>query len=166
MKVRVFTLRLDPTTGTFDDGELEAFCDTHRVLSLTESFFIFDGTPTLALVVRYQPTATRAVPGRAPSPRPSTKTAPPLELADADRGLYESLRKWRNARAKRDGRPAFVLFSNAQLAAIATLRPATLTALKAIDGIGDGRLSQYGEELLALIPAIPPGAEVSPDAGP
>ena len=62
MKVRVFTLRLDPTTGTFDDSELAAFCDTHRVLSLTESFFIFDGTPTLALVVRYQPTATRVAP--------------------------------------------------------------------------------------------------------
>lgn len=66
MKVRVFTLRLDPTTGTFDDAELAAFCDTHRVLSLTESFFTFDGTPTLALVVRYQPTATRAVPGGEP----------------------------------------------------------------------------------------------------
>ncbi len=164
MKVRVFTLPLDPATGGFDDTELAAFCDAHRVLSVTDSFFTFEGLPTLVLVVRYQDAGGHAVSGRRTSARPAPNTAPPLEIAEADRGLYESLRKWRNARAKRDGRPAYVLFSNAQLAAIATLRPATLTALQAIDGIGDARVSQYGEELLALIPAIPPGAEVDADA--
>ncbi len=47
---------------------------------------------------------------------PATERDAALAVPEADRALFAALRRWRNERAKRDGRPAYVLFRNAQLA--------------------------------------------------
>jgi superfamily II DNA helicase RecQ len=39
--------------------------------------------------------------------------------------LFNALKKWRNDCARRDGKPAYVLFTNAQLAHMAQQRPTT-----------------------------------------
>ncbi len=158
MKVRVFTLRLDPSTGRFGDAEVADFFASHDALTVSEHFFTFDGTPTLALVVRYRDAPSVPVAARRDAPR-SGGGPPPLTIAEPDRGLFEALRKWRNERAKRDGRPAYVLFTNAQLGAIASSRPDTRAALQNIDGVGDARVRDYADEVLALVAATPPGAE-------
>ena len=62
----------------------------------------------------------------------------------------------RNGRAKVDGRPAYVLFTNAQLAEIALQRPATRAALKALDGVGEARVRHYADEVLGLVAAAAP----------
>ena len=53
-----------------------------------------------------------------------------------------------------------VVFSGLRVAAVevvasATLRPTTLTALRAIPGIGDKKLEHYGDDLVALVKAAP-----------
>ncbi len=106
MRARVFTVRLDPTTGTFDDSELAAFLEDHSAVTITEHAFTFAGVPTLAVVLRYQDAPQ-------PAPRPRLSTAPDLTLSAADRALFEVLRSWRNQLAKKEGRPAYVLFTTA-----------------------------------------------------
>ena len=59
-----------------------------------------------------------------------------LQVPEAERALFAALRRWRNERAKRNGRPAYVLFRNAQLADIARTRPTTLAALREVHGVG------------------------------
>jgi len=62
-----------------------------------------------------------------------------------------ALREWRTARAKADDVPAYVVAANAVVRTIAETRPATLTALSRVPGIGPAKLELYGEELLELL---------------
>ena len=65
--------------------------------------------------------------------------------------LFDALRAWRAAVAREHGVPAFVVFHDSTLAAIAAQRPASLTQLRAISGVGEAKLTRYGVALLDLI---------------
>ena len=151
VKARVFTLRLDAERRALDDSELAAFLDGHDALSVAHHPLLVDGEPALAVVVTWRG-AARA--DRAPLAVPRGRPLPPAEpidLSDADRALFEVLRSWRNERARRDGRPAYVMFTNAQLAEVARTRPRTLAALREVPGIGEARAASFGEEVLAVV---------------
>jgi DNA helicase-2/ATP-dependent DNA helicase PcrA len=49
--------------------------------------------------------------------------------------------------------PAFHVFSNRDLVAIAVQRPGSLTELAEVRGVGPQKLERYGEEVLAVISA-------------
>jgi DNA helicase-2/ATP-dependent DNA helicase PcrA len=70
---------------------------------------------------------------------------------DVDSALFERLLAWRSARAKEQRVPAFVVFTDATLVAIAEQRPATVAELVAVPGIGQTKLDRYGEDVLALV---------------
>lgn len=160
MKARVLTLHLDPETGGFDDSPLVDLLADTDALQITDHLFTHEGVPTLVLVVRYRslPRPAAAGSGRVGGRRLERAPDPAADLGETDRALFETLRRWRNNRARSDGRPAYVLFTNAQLAAISTDRPATLAALQAIEGIGEGRARDYGADVLAIVQAVPAGA--------
>jgi DNA helicase-2/ATP-dependent DNA helicase PcrA len=65
----------------------------------------------------------------------------------------QRLRDWRAGRAKADNVPAYVVFHDSVLQAIAAARPATIGELAQISGVGPSKLERYGEELLALLAA-------------
>ena len=73
--------------------------------------------------------------------------------ADRDEALYEALRAWRVERAKELGQPAYCVFTDATLAAIAEQRPDSVAALVAIPGIGQVKLDKFGEQVLGLVDA-------------
>lgn len=72
---------------------------------------------------------------------------------DRDEALFEALRGWRAGRAKGLGQPAFCVFTDATLIAIAEQRPENVAALVAIPGIGQTKLDRFGDEVLALVGA-------------
>jgi DNA helicase II / ATP-dependent DNA helicase PcrA len=63
----------------------------------------------------------------------------------------QRLREWRAERAKADNVPAYVVFHDAVLQAIAAARPASLGELAQISGVGPAKLERYGDEVLALL---------------
>jgi ATP-dependent DNA helicase RecQ len=65
--------------------------------------------------------------------------------------LFEKLRAWRGQIAKEHGVPAYVVFHDSTLQAIAQARPRSVDALRTIAGLGERKLANYGEQLLALI---------------
>ena len=65
--------------------------------------------------------------------------------------LFEALRGWRAGVAREHGIPAFVVFHDSTLEAIAVAKPASLAAMRAISGVGEAKLARYGTALLALI---------------
>ncbi|HVE73764.1 MAG TPA: ATP-dependent DNA helicase UvrD2 [Mycobacteriales bacterium] len=71
--------------------------------------------------------------------------------ADRDEALFDSLRSWRAARAKDLGQPAFCVFTDVTLTAIAEQKPTNVSELVAIPGIGQAKLDRFGEEVLALV---------------
>jgi ATP-dependent DNA helicase RecQ len=95
------------------------------------------------------PTARSArKPARSAGTRP--EAAP---LSDADQPVFERLRAWRAATAKEQGVPAYVVFHDATLRAVATEQPADLDALSGISGVGQAKLERYGEGILAALHA-------------
>ncbi|HVM13710.1 MAG TPA: ATP-dependent DNA helicase UvrD2 [Egibacteraceae bacterium] len=68
-----------------------------------------------------------------------------------DDGLVSSLREWRRQRAHRDGQPAFVVFNDRTLEALASRRPASTDELLGVHGLGPAKVRRYGDELLRLL---------------
>jgi DNA helicase-2/ATP-dependent DNA helicase PcrA len=75
---------------------------------------------------------------------------------DRDEALFEALRAWRAERAKALSQPAFCVFTDATLIAIAEQRPGSVAELVAIPGIGTAKLERFGDEVLALVGADDP----------
>jgi ATP-dependent DNA helicase RecQ len=69
--------------------------------------------------------------------------------APAER-LFRRLREWRAAMAKEHGVPAYVVFHDGTLRAIAQQRPDSLAALGEISGVGAAKLARYGAAVLEL----------------
>jgi DNA helicase-2/ATP-dependent DNA helicase PcrA len=70
-----------------------------------------------------------------------------------DEALFERLREWRSETARAESVPAYVVFTDLTLQAIAETRPASLPDLVRINGIGDSKLKKYGEAVLELVAA-------------
>ncbi|WP_197502845.1 MULTISPECIES: ATP-dependent DNA helicase UvrD2 [unclassified Mycobacterium] len=70
---------------------------------------------------------------------------------DVDEDLLLRLKSWRTDVAKEQKVPAYVVFTDNTLIAIAELRPGDEEALIAIPGIGARKLEQYGSDVLSLV---------------
>jgi ATP-dependent DNA helicase RecQ len=68
-----------------------------------------------------------------------------------DSALLTALRSWRAGVARQHGVPAYVVFHDSTLEAIAALHPDSRTALRGIAGIGDRKLQRYGDALLEVV---------------
>ncbi|MGN6339211.1 HRDC domain-containing protein, partial [Mycobacterium sp.] len=71
--------------------------------------------------------------------------------ADIDEDLLLRLKAWRLDIAKEQKVPAYVVFTDNTLIAIAELLPVDEEALIAIPGIGSRKLEQYGPDVLELV---------------
>ena len=68
-----------------------------------------------------------------------------------DEALFQRLRALRKRLADEQGVPAYVVFSDATLAAMAALRPTTPEGLLRVSGVGPVKLARYGEAFLAVL---------------
>jgi DNA helicase-2/ATP-dependent DNA helicase PcrA len=73
--------------------------------------------------------------------------------ATYDEELFERLRAWRVARAGQEKVPAYVVFTDLTLQAIAEVRPADPQALLRINGVGKTKIDKYGDDVLELVAA-------------
>jgi DNA helicase-2/ATP-dependent DNA helicase PcrA len=77
--------------------------------------------------------------------------------ATYDEELFERLRSWRVDRAGQEKVPAYVVFTDLTLQAIAEVRPADPSSLLRISGIGPAKLTKYGDEVLEIVAGEPAG---------
>jgi DNA helicase-2/ATP-dependent DNA helicase PcrA len=78
---------------------------------------------------------------------------------DVDIALFERLRAWRLAEAAAASVPAYVVFTDATLTAIAASAPLDETDLAAIPGVGRRKLDRYGPAVLAIVAGEPGSAD-------
>ena len=124
-------------------GLLEADPERHGALRLTAlSAPVLRGERSLRF---------RVDPPRAPRKRrdrgASVDTAG-LELAPESLTRFTALREWRAITAREQNVPAYVIFHDSTLRAIAEAAPEDLDELARIPGIGSGKLDRYGEAVL------------------
>ncbi len=99
------------------------------------------------LVVRWKGTGEAA--GEAPARRAAG--APSEDFGEADPALLERLRTWRREEARQRGVPAYVVFPDRTLVALAARRPASKAELLEVHGIGPKKLALYGEAMLKVL---------------
>ncbi|GHH90234.1 ATP-dependent DNA helicase UvrD2 [Streptomyces capillispiralis] len=81
--------------------------------------------------------------------------------SEMDEGVYERLREWRADQARRSGQPAFCVFTDKTLLAIAETVPDDEHGLARIPGVGMRKLGRYGADVLAICA----GRDVDGDQG-
>ncbi|MFJ3581128.1 ATP-dependent DNA helicase UvrD2 [Streptomyces sp. NPDC090127] len=77
--------------------------------------------------------------------------------SDMDEALYERLRDWRAEQAGLLGQPAYCVFTDKTLMAIAERVPTTDGELVGISGVGARKLGRFGADVLALCAGEAPG---------
>jgi superfamily II DNA helicase RecQ len=111
-----------------------------RVIDLREDAAAIELDDGALMVVRYGERV-----------RTGGKTLPLGPPKGEQEACVEALKRWRLERARADGVPAFVVFHDSTLQAIAERRPSSLPELSRIDGLGPVKLERYGGEVLEIL---------------
>ncbi len=136
------------TRTLLHQGLLAETQDGYPVLSLNaESWRVLKGERSVE-VARAAPPASPARPER---------QATAASLGSEDKALFDGLRMLRKRLADEQGVPPYVIFHDATLRDIAQQRPATLHEFARIRGVGEAKLSRYGERFIEAIRQHPPG---------
>ncbi|MFC3894594.1 DNA helicase RecQ [Lentzea rhizosphaerae] len=108
--------------------------------------------------LRKDPTPTRSTTRTATASAAKAKVDLPAEAAP----LFEVLREWRGQQAREQSVPAYVIFHDATLKAIAASRPTSLTELGAVSGVGQAKLAKYGAQILEVVSGGTPTSTTTP----
>jgi ATP-dependent DNA helicase RecQ len=106
----------------------------------------------VSVKIRQSVTAPKAASPRAERSS-STPRAPKAALAlDAEaQTRFAALKAWRAEVARSHNLPAYVIFHDSTLAAIAQLAPTSLIELSGVSGLGSKKLEAYGQEVLRVV---------------
>jgi len=99
--------------------------------------------------------AAAVVPPRRRSPKSYDRVAEPGPLSDEGEALFQRLRELRKSIADQQSVPAYIVFSDKTLRAMAEGRPSTPAELLAVSGVGALKLERYGEAFLEVISRAP-----------
>jgi ATP-dependent DNA helicase RecQ len=129
-------------------GALSVDAQAFNTLQLTEgSRAVLRGEVPIRLRV------STATPAPSRSRRSSGAPATPKAAISLEGGAlrrFEALKAWRTEVAREHNLPAYVIFHDATLAAIAERQPDSLQDLQGISGIGARKLDAYGAEVLRV----------------
>jgi len=160
-KVRQFGHERLPTFGVGQDLDTNAWRSVFRQLVAAGLLEVeIDGFGGLRLTDAARPIlrGEARIPMRREAPRRRGKaerraaSAPEgLALDPAESAVFESLRALRARLARQQNVPAYVIFHDAVLRAIAREQPADLDALGAIGGVGAAKLARYGDSILETL---------------
>ncbi|HUR48589.1 MAG TPA: UvrD-helicase domain-containing protein [Acidimicrobiales bacterium] len=84
-------------------------------------------------------------------PEPSRQARAPVGVDAADADLYEALRTWRLGVSRSSNVPAYVVFADATLAAIAAARPRDARGLLKLPGVGPVKIDRFGKQVLEVV---------------
>jgi ATP-dependent DNA helicase RecQ len=102
-----------------------------------------------------KPTRARGKGSKSASRQTAKDVAPdgqPLSLGQ--RNCLDALKAWRAEVAREHNLPAFVIFHDSTLRALAAAQPHTMADLDGIAGIGQKKREAYGAEVLRVVSAF------------
>jgi len=153
MKLKTFSLIVDEY-GALDDSEMSDALEGCEVLKVWERFL--EEERVWLVMVGYRLNVTRSSQGEAKREQKVVERQRARErlvetLDPLERHVFEALRAWRTsiATSKQVG-PHFIL-TNAQLVEVLKRNPTSLAGLQEVKGVGQGKVSDFGESLLSAL---------------
>jgi len=119
------------------------------------------------IAVRRAPLATTSSPSfRSPHHTPQVRSEKP-RLRDsvppeAEPMLADYLREWRRTMARENKVPAYIILHDSTLEELCRRRPANLSELKQVPGIGEKKADVYGAEILQALRNFGEGTRATP----
>lgn len=145
MKYKVFSL---PAQGDADSEQsLNDFLTRHKLIQVDRQFVAQGDMSYWSICVGYQSAAVANVPPNSKKSRVDYKDV----LNERDFACFAALRELRKSQAERDGVPVFAVFTNEQLAQMAQNRISTVAQLKSLEGVGDSKVTRYGDVFLTAL---------------
>lgn len=144
------------------EQELNGFLRSHRILTAKSEPSRDPGRPGWMIAVEY----VDATPASAPSsPSNRSRTAGSEEPIDYAQVLgpeefarFRVLRDIRNQIAREDRVQTFIVFTNAQIAAMSKFEKLDAAALGSVPGVGEGKMARYVERFLKYLELPPAGS--------
>jgi len=156
MQIQVFSIPMEGDPEATE--QLNTFLRSQKVLSIEKAAVAAGGRQYWSVCVEYLP--RRGAEG--PAARSGSKDSAEKSRIDYRELLtapqfarFSKLRVLRKEVADSEGVPVYTLFTNAQLAELATNVPRTKDALASIEGIGEAKVKKYGDLLLELMSRTP-----------
>nr|WP_315208117.1 DNA helicase RecQ [uncultured Albidiferax sp.] len=123
----------------------------YNTLGLTEgSRAVLKGEVPLMLRASVSGPAERKPRREKSTAKSAAKSAVVAALDDSAQTRFTALKAWRAEVAREHNLPAYVIFHDATLAAIAAIDPRSLGDLEGVSGIGAKKLEAYGEAVLGV----------------
>lgn len=139
MKFEFF--RVPALDGAVEQAALNRFLQSHRIAD-TRVEFVDEG-PSSAWCV-----CVTWVEEPAETGRRAASVDYKAELSPEDFDVFARLRDIRKTLAQREGLATYAVFTNAQLAEMVRSRVTTKAGLARISGVGESRVSRYGDAVL------------------
>ncbi|MBU6172623.1 MAG: HRDC domain-containing protein [Planctomycetes bacterium] len=149
MPLRFFQIpvRDDP----FAVDELNLFLRSHRILKV-DKHWVDQGMDSFwAFCIDYWDGARSTEKETAITNKGRVRVDYKEQLTPEQFEVFSKLRDWRKQVAQADAVPVYTVFTNEQLAQMVRIKAIDRAAIETILGVGDARLSKYGDPLVALL---------------
>lgn len=145
MQYKIF--RISSSGNPELEEELNLFLRSHRIVSVQKNLLEISGEAYWHFCVEFLPMSN------APdsSSRGGSKVDYKDILSDAEFAQFVKLRELRKALANQDGVPVYSVATNEQLATMIQTACRTQSDLKQIPGLGDAKVSKYGDRFLEIL---------------
>ena len=150
-KIRKFHMEREPSYGLLKDLTQVQVRELIRFLLDTGTLQLSSGPYPVVLLGKPLSADTPLLMRVAREESSFAKRRPPEELDDRQSELFSRLRVLRASVARRQGVPAYVVFSDKTLRELAVAWPQTIEEFRAVSGVGDAKAARYGKAFLAEI---------------
>lgn len=125
--------------------ELNRFLRSHKTLSVERQLAQVGAAPYWTFCVEYLEGEAKTA---ARNPRFQKKIDYREVLDEQAFARFAAMRQKRKELAEAEGVPAYAIFTNEQLAALAQLGELSLASMQTVEGIGEAKLAKYGAAML------------------
>ena len=150
-KIRKFHMEREPSYGLLKDLTQVQVRERIRFLLDTGTLQLSSGPYPVVLLGKPLSADTPLLMRVAREESSFAKRRPPEELDDRQSEFFSRLRVLRASVARRQGVPAYVVFSDKTLRELAVAWPQTIEEFRAVSGVGDAKAARYGKAFLAEI---------------
>lgn len=154
MQLKMFTMRVNHDASGQDTQLINSFMDTVAVKKTASQFV--NGQPDYWSILVYYDQNGHDKKQPATSMTETTKVPELTEadLNDDEKQILAALRTWRKDKANEAQIAEFMILHNATLCALAKEKPRNISSLNAIKGMGQAKITKYGDDLMAILNAF------------
>jgi len=148
MKVKIYKIRLSEDFIYADQKILDRFLQENNILKY-ETAFVKEEESYWSVILYYEELKVQFN-----EAKPQKYSAEQEELNTDEINILDSLKLWRNEKAKEKRLPVYLIATNKELHSIAKYKPVKKEELRDIKGFGKYKIENYGEEIIEILETV------------